>query len=46
MGATLLQEQNGSLDRYHFGFGEPVPPGFEFIRDLDVPSHNRIIMPR
>jgi hypothetical protein len=43
MGATLFQQQNGPLDRYMFGFGESIPPGFEFIRNLDLPRHNQII---
>ena len=44
IGATLLQKQDGSLDRYALGFGESVPPGLEFIRNLDVPRHSQIIM--
>ena len=45
MGAALLQQQHGSLDRYALGFGESVPPGLEFIRNLDVPGHSQIITP-
>jgi hypothetical protein len=26
------------------GFGQFVPPGLEFVRDLDVPRHNRSII--
>ena len=44
MGATLLQQQNGPLDRYALGFGESVPPGFELVRNFDVPRHTQIIM--
>jgi hypothetical protein len=43
IGATLLQQQDGALDRYVLGFGQFVPPGLEFVRDLDVPRHNHII---
>src|SRR5437867_1121195 len=43
MGAVLFEQQNGSLDRYAFGFGKSVPPGFEFVRNLDVPCHDPII---
>ena len=44
MGATLFQQQDGSFDRDAFGFGESVPPRFEFIRNLDIPCHNQIII--
>src|ERR1035437_2001005 len=43
MGATLFQQQNGPFDRYAFGFGEPAPPDFELIRNLDAPRHTTII---
>ena len=43
MGAALFQQQNYSLDGYTLGFGEPAPPDFEFIRNLDVPRHTSII---
>ena len=42
MGAALFQQQDGPLDGYAFGVGQPVPPSFEFIRDLDVPRHTEI----
>jgi hypothetical protein len=44
MGATILQQQNGPLNGYVLGFSQSVPPGFEFIRDFDVPRDNQIIM--
>jgi hypothetical protein len=44
MGPTLFKQQHGSFDRYAFGFGECVPPSFEFIRDLDILSHDNIII--
>jgi hypothetical protein len=44
MGAAVLQQQYGPLDRYALGFGESVPPSLEFIRDLDLPRHSQIIM--
>jgi hypothetical protein len=39
MGTTVFQQQNGPLDRYAFGLADLIPPGFEFIRDLDIPRH-------
>ena len=44
MGTTVFQQQNGPLDLYWLGLGESAPPGFEFIRDLNVPRHTTIIM--
>jgi len=41
MGTTVFQQQNGPLDRYKFGFGEPVPPGLELVRDLDIPRQKQ-----
>src|ERR1017187_7797717 len=40
MGTPILQQQDGPVDRYAFGFGESVPPCLEFIRNLDIPRHN------
>ena len=43
IGTTFLQQQNRTPDRYATGFGESVPPGFEFVRNLDFPRHYQII---
>ena len=43
MGAALFQQQNYPLNRYTLRFGEPVPPGLELIRNLDIPRHLQII---
>jgi hypothetical protein len=44
MGAALFQQQNYPLDGYTLRFGEPIPPSFEFVRDLNVPCHTKIII--
>lgn len=43
MRSTIFQKQNGSIDRYVFGFSESIPPIFELIRNFDFPGHNQII---
>ncbi len=44
MGPAFFQQQNSPLHRNAFSFGEPIPPGSEFIRDLDIPCHTKIII--
>src|SRR5205085_9388445 len=43
MRAALFEQQNGPLDRDAFSFAKSLPPGFEFVRNLDIPRHNSIM---